>query len=218
MFSPKSAKYHILPTDNTASVDIYRKRPHYALGWTTKNARRHILKFLGPFVLFTIFASCATFTWFMLSELRQELIAVQHVKCASPPWYLFASRTSGVEYYKPDELVVPGNGTARVGMVQTCSVPVKRWSLSLLLENHRAYAERWNVPWQVRVDIQGESWSKIIAAREWMARELQKPEDERLEWLLYVLHSLPRTCRRLLTEPGQLLGRRYHAGQSGGAA
>ena len=78
--------------------------------------------------------------------------------------------------------------------------------MSLLLENHREYAQRWNVPWQVRVDINGESWSKIVAAKEWMQLELSKPEDERLEWLLWVNHPAQSMYTKL-TELHQLLGR-----------
>ena len=185
MLSPKVAKYHILPTDSTEKLDTYRIRPLSAASdRTTSNARRLFAKLLGPFILFAVFMSCVAFIWWMFSDLRQELIAVQYVKCASPPWYLFSSRPSDAERYTPEELYLRGNGTARVGMVQTCSVPVKRWSLSLLLDNHREYAQRWNVPWQVRVDIDGKSWSKIVAAKDWMQMELLKPESERLEWLL----------------------------------
>ena len=69
-------------------------------------------------------------------------------------------------------------------MLQVCNVPVKRWSLDILLRNHRQYAEKWDLPWRVESGIRRGTWSKIVALRAWMSRELEIDGAGRLQWLL----------------------------------
>ena len=129
--------------------------------------------------------------WWLTSTLRSELIAVQYTVCAAPPWYMFTRRPADAEQYTPAELVHPGRrqdgpggSASRVGMLQVCNVPVKRWSLDILISNHREYAQKWDLPWRVESGIQRGAWSKIAALRQWLERELYLEEEERLEWLL----------------------------------
>ena len=153
--------------------------------------RRPLLRVFAPLASTALALALCGLIWWLNSSLRSDLIAVQYTVCASPPWYLYTSRPADVELYTPAELVHPGRrsetpdgAASRVGMLQVCNVPVKRWSLDILLRNHRQYAEKWDLPWRVESGIRRGTWSKIVALRAWMSRELEIDGAGRLQWLL----------------------------------
>lgn len=55
------------------------------------------------------------------------------------------------------------------------------------VETHRNHCDRWGYPlFLLQRDIIDGVWNKLAYLSSLITQELGKPEDERLEWLLYV--------------------------------
>jgi hypothetical protein len=102
----------------------------------------------------------------------------------------------GEAFYSSNDFHVPAKLDGRpisssvendqsISIVQVCSYAHKQsWYLEELLSNHKNYARQWGLEYNLYTGSESGVWAKQEALYGKLVSELEKPDEDRLQWLL----------------------------------